>query len=149
MVGKASVDWQILTKRPQRALDLLNSWGALPDNVWMGVTCENQKRLDERLPVLRKIKAAVRWLSIEPMLGPVELQAASGALSELRARDRGLKVRHGALMGDPAAHWEALRDVEDERRFLKVAIQRAATARDTARQAVTRTEQRAQDSLGI
>ena len=42
-------------------------------NVWLGVTAENQQRADERIPVLLQIPAAVRFVSIEPMLGPIDL----------------------------------------------------------------------------
>lgn len=78
MAYNSYVDWQILTKRPRRALQLLSKWGELPDHMWFGVTCENQRRLDERLPVLREIGAQVRWLSLEPMLGPIEIPSLEG-----------------------------------------------------------------------
>jgi len=42
-------------------------------NVWLGVTAENQRAAEERIPVLLEIPAAVRWVSVEPMLGPVDL----------------------------------------------------------------------------
>lgn len=42
-------------------------------NVWLGVTAENQKRANERIPVLLDTPAAVRFVSVEPMLGPVNL----------------------------------------------------------------------------
>lgn len=42
-------------------------------NVWMGVSVENQKAADERIPYLLQVSAAVRLVSIEPMLGPVDL----------------------------------------------------------------------------
>lgn len=45
----------------------------LPDNIWIGVTAENQQRADERIPILLQIPAAVRFVSVEPMLGPVDL----------------------------------------------------------------------------
>lgn len=48
-----------------------NYW-PLP-NVWLGVSCEDQKRADERIPWLLKTKAAVRFLSCEPLLGPIKL----------------------------------------------------------------------------
>jgi protein gp37 len=44
-------------------------------NVWLGVSVEDQKRADERIPVLLDTPAAVRWLSYEPLLGPVSLTA--------------------------------------------------------------------------
>lgn len=42
-------------------------------NVWLGVSCENQATADERIPELLATPAAVRWVSAEPLLGPVEL----------------------------------------------------------------------------
>lgn len=71
MTQRIDVDWQLLTKRPQRALEVIRD--PLPRNVWMGVTCENQKRATERLPILARIPAALRWVSIEPMLAPMDL----------------------------------------------------------------------------
>lgn len=49
-------------------------------NVWIGVSVENQKAADERIPLLLQTPAAVRFLSCEPLLGPVNLFQA-GALS--------------------------------------------------------------------
>jgi len=48
----------------------------VPDNLWLGVTAENQRRADERIPLLLQCPAAVRFVSIEPMLGPINLKAA-------------------------------------------------------------------------
>ena len=42
-------------------------------NVWLGVSAEDQARADERIPVLLDTPAAVRWVSAEPLLGPVDL----------------------------------------------------------------------------
>lgn len=47
------------------------SW-PLP-NVWVGVTAENQEQADKRIPLLLQTPAALRFVSVEPMLGPVEL----------------------------------------------------------------------------
>lgn len=52
---------------------LLRQGGVLP-NVWLGVTAENQARADERIPILLNTPAAVRFVSVEPMLGPVDLR---------------------------------------------------------------------------
>jgi len=72
--------FMVLTKRPARMLDYWNrradiarSMGVAFSNVWLGVTAENQQRADERIPVLLDTPAAVRFVSIEPMLGPVNL----------------------------------------------------------------------------
>ena len=42
-------------------------------NLWLGVTAENQPRADERIPILLQTPAAERFVSVEPMLGPVDL----------------------------------------------------------------------------
>jgi protein gp37 len=47
-------------------------------NLWLGVTAENQKRADERIPTLLQIPAAKRFVSVEPMLEAVDLVAAGG-----------------------------------------------------------------------
>lgn len=44
-----------------------------PSNVWIGTSVEDQQRADERIPVLLKIPAQVRFLSIEPLLGPLDI----------------------------------------------------------------------------
>lgn len=70
MGHRPDIDFQILTKRVERMASLL---GGVPDNVWLGVTIEDQRRGDERLPYLRQVKAKVRYVSIEPMLESVRL----------------------------------------------------------------------------
>jgi len=76
MKGAHRHTFQVLTKRPERMLELTN-WltdrDGWPNNVWLGVTAENQKRADERISVLRQIPAAVRFVSVEPMLEPVAI----------------------------------------------------------------------------
>jgi protein gp37 len=62
--------FQILTKRHRR-LSTLASRLSWPDNVWMGVSIEN-KRWIERADHLRRVPAAVRFISAEPLLGPLD-----------------------------------------------------------------------------
>lgn len=50
---------------------LRNHW-PLP-NVWLGVSVEDQKTADARIPVLLQVPAAIRWVSAEPLLGPLNL----------------------------------------------------------------------------
>ena len=50
---------------------------AAPINVWVGTSVEDQARADSRIPVLTSIPAKIRFLSCEPLLGPVNLQPAS------------------------------------------------------------------------
>lgn len=47
-------------------------------NVWLGVTAENQARADERIPLLLQTAAAVRFVSAEPLLGPIDLDSSLG-----------------------------------------------------------------------
>lgn len=86
--------FQVLTKRPERARDYLSHPDRLEDiyahwytvsgkpaeaqawplpNVWLGVSVEDQARADQRIPILLDTPAAVRWISAEPLLGPVSL----------------------------------------------------------------------------
>lgn len=55
--------------------EITREWAAfnfhLP-NVWLGVSCEDQKTADERIPMLLQTPAAVRWVSAEPLLGPID-----------------------------------------------------------------------------
>ncbi len=61
--------FQVLTKRAERMAELapLLEW---PPNVWMGVSVENQ-RYTYRIDLLRQVPASVRFLSLEPLLGPI------------------------------------------------------------------------------
>lgn len=63
--------FQVLTKRAERLSEIahLLDW---PDNVWMGVSVETQKYV-HRVDLLRAVPAKVRFLSCEPLLGPLEL----------------------------------------------------------------------------
>ncbi|WP_431860047.1 DUF5131 family protein [Azospirillum sp.] len=71
--------------------DLQRAFGLLPrfdyeadrsawplPNVWLGVSVEDQRRADERIPHLLATPAAVRFLSMEPLLGPVDLEYPAG-----------------------------------------------------------------------
>jgi protein gp37 len=89
MVALPQHTFQVLTKRPERMREYMRSryddpWTTpssayLPDfppeNVWLGTSVEDQRRADERIPVLLDTLAAVRFLSCEPLLGSVDLTA--------------------------------------------------------------------------
>lgn len=89
-----SLDWLLLTKRPQNwrarlkaaadqctcdpgdVTDRIYAWiegSRMIHNIWMGTSVEDQTRADERIPLLLDIPARVRFLSCEPLLGPVRL----------------------------------------------------------------------------
>ena len=71
--------FQVLTKRPSR----MAAWfgGSLrwledykpPGHVWVGTTVENQQAADERIPLLLQVPAAIRFISVEPMLSAVDI----------------------------------------------------------------------------
>jgi protein gp37 len=63
--------YQILTKRDKRLVELASQleWS---DNIWMGVSVENQNYV-HRVDHLRQVNAKVRFLSCEPLLGPLQL----------------------------------------------------------------------------
>ena len=68
-------EFQVLTKRPDRMAEYTSKRyekAAPPENVWLGTTTEDQETFDERYADLLKTKAAVRWLSVEPLIGPIE-----------------------------------------------------------------------------
>lgn len=85
VMSKASKHtFQVLTKRPERMLEFY-AWmqasstsheiyreGDFP-NVWLGVSCEDQRTANERIPLLLETPAAVRFLSCEPLLGEINL----------------------------------------------------------------------------
>jgi protein gp37 len=63
--------FQILIKRPQRMCAYADTH-PIPPYVWLGTSCEDQRRYDERIDALHATKAKVRFLSLEPLLGPIE-----------------------------------------------------------------------------
>ena len=68
------LDWLLLTKRPTlvaRSVPWQRDW---PTNVWLGTTLESQEWVEQRLPPLLQLPAAVRFLSCEPLLGPLDLR---------------------------------------------------------------------------
>ena len=92
------IDWLLLTKRPEKVLRFLEyatmisretgndptflwlrEWreGNPPENVWIGTSAEDQETADARIPHLLSIPAKVRFLSCEPLLGPLRLDACA------------------------------------------------------------------------
>lgn len=63
----------VLTKRPER-MRLFCDANAVLRNVWLGVSVEDQRAADTRIPILLATPAARRWISAEPLLGPVDLR---------------------------------------------------------------------------
>lgn len=67
--------FQILTKRPERMRDYCRKIWPLHETpaIQLGISAEDQPTLDARLPVLLDTSSAIKWLSLEPLLGPVIL----------------------------------------------------------------------------
>jgi protein gp37 len=66
--------WMMLGRMPRyRHEDVLHRVWPLP-NVWLGVSVEDQANADLRIPMLLRTIAAIRWISAEPLLGPVDLK---------------------------------------------------------------------------
>lgn len=68
-----ALDWQILTKRPERIVDNLpEDWGTEGwPHVWLGTSVEDM-RVSHRVDILRDIPAVVRFISYEPAIGPLD-----------------------------------------------------------------------------
>jgi protein gp37 len=120
--------YQVLTKRPERMAEyLIDSRDMLGNktdervsmeaenvggdrdkplpwplaNVWLGTSTENQRAADERIPHLLKCPAAVRFLSCEPLLGPIDLKPWLGFLPLPSDAARYLE----RMSGVPRLHW--------------------------------------------
>ena len=113
--------FQILTKRPERMAQLMDddqfigatyrhaqriggngvvagTW-PLP-NVWLGASVENQETANERIPHLRRSQAAVRFLSCEPLLGPISFKPQTDVM-EVKPNLDGI---HWVIVGGESGH---------------------------------------------
>lgn len=75
------LDWLLLTKRPEN-VNAMTPWGwgkkregfgGWPENVWIGTSIESQQQAHDRLPHLAQIPARVKFVSAEPLIGPLTL----------------------------------------------------------------------------
>lgn len=90
LAGLKHTDVLLLTKRPENVARMVPPWWTDPNgfvpadfdqpyargwpaHIWLGTTVEDQQRADERIPHLLRVPAPVRFLSVEPLLGPVDL----------------------------------------------------------------------------
>lgn len=141
-----SLDFLLLTKRPQNFLlplmarvldcvgkregfpkagkpsafgDWLVKWvegSQVPENVWIGVSVEDQKRADERIPLLLKIPAKVRFLSVEPLLERVKLDVCRHPQhhGEFPSGIHWIIVGGESGPGRRDCGWQAIRDVAEQ-----------------------------------
>lgn len=90
--------FMVLTKRPGAMRLIIDKWNRESfwplSNVWLGVSVENQRRADERIPILLQIPAAVRFVSVEPMLEKIDLKSffRRRAVGDCLPAVRGLRI---------------------------------------------------------
>lgn len=93
--------YQILTKRPQRIEKCLPAdWGTEGyPNVWLGVTCENQTEADRRIPHFLNVPCAKRFLSCEPLLGPLDLDLCDTVVKDESYQGMRFEFLHQVIVG--------------------------------------------------
>ena len=101
------LDWQLLTKRPGAIRHLVPSHWLItpPANVWYGTSVEDQEQADKRIPQLLNVPATIRFLSCEPLIGPITNVALPGIHWIIAGGESGI----GRRPADPA--W--FRDLRD------------------------------------
>lgn len=74
--GTPNLDWMLLTKRPENMVRLTkHRWPERwPSHVWAGTTVEDQRAAERRILWLAEVPARVRFLSCEPLIGPLDLR---------------------------------------------------------------------------
>lgn len=94
------LDWLILTKRIGNVMPMCSGdslmFDVLGRNVWLGATVVTQAEADRDIPKLLAVPARVRFLSIEPMLGPINLHRINLAAGLDLCALRGLERPHGS-----------------------------------------------------
>lgn len=114
-------------RRPSRIMEIFNpdlsealrdlpgQWldGRPPKNVWFGVSTEDQKRADSRIPFLFSIPASVRWLSVEPLIEPLDLSSHLNPLKLLVPIDWVVVGGESGTYARPC-HPEWVRSLRDE-----------------------------------
>ena len=106
---RPDITFSLLTKRAERIRDCLPSdWGNGWDNVSFSVSCENQKRLEERMPYLLDVPAKHRWVSLKPFIGEVDIAPylATGKIETVLAGGEN-------YLGSRPLHYEWVQKVDD------------------------------------
>lgn len=106
-----NLDWLLLTKRPQNVMRLARWTDNWPDNVWLGTTVELQARAEELLPFLEQIPAKVRFISAEPLLGPLEISKWLGSTVDwvITRGESGPKARPASPQWFTSLHAQCMR----------------------------------------
>lgn len=107
IAGTPDLDWLLLTKRIGNAKEMIAraiGSGWIPCNVWLGATIVNQAEADRDIPKLLDTPAEVRFLSMEPLLGPVNLAAMQIDGGQLFDGLRGRRL-FSSVMDNPRINW--------------------------------------------
>ena len=86
--SRSDVRFFLLTKRPERVLNALpKDWGDGWDTVFFNVTCENQRRADERIPILLELPFKHKGIMTAPLIGPINIESylATGHIEQVIA----------------------------------------------------------------
>lgn len=97
--------YQILTKRPGRMLSFTREYDHLPSHIWVGTSVE-MGLYKERIDILRQVDAEVRFISFEPLVGPVGTLDLSGIAWAIAGGESGPKARK------VEANW--IREIRDQ-----------------------------------
>lgn len=109
-------DWhiyQILTKRPDRMLKFVENYGKIPDHIWLGTSVESRLYVP-RIETLRKVPCKTRFVSFEPLLGPVGKVNLKGIAWAIVGGESGPRHR------DIRAEW--VREIRQQCKQQKVAF---------------------------
>lgn len=101
-----NLDWLLLTKRIGNAGTMLSEMflDGVPNNVWLGASIVNQEEADRDIPKLLKMAVRVRFLSMEPLLGPVDLRLRRAA-TEADRQDMDGYCSHITTAAGAGLHW--------------------------------------------
>lgn len=117
MLEASQHTYLLLTKRPERMLVCVRRWlgyDSLPggiltekmlEKIWLGISIENQQSADERTQWLLKTPAVVRWLSVEPLLEPVNLRRYLIGHEDHGTPFDGAKTVGGCVAWTPSLDW--------------------------------------------
>ena len=106
---RSDVTFSLLTKRAQRIRECLpGDWDDGWDHVTFSVSCENQKRLEERMPYLLELPSKHKWVSLKPFIGEIDIEEylATGQIETVLAGGEN-------YLGSRPLHYEWVKKVHD------------------------------------
>lgn len=93
------LDWLLLTKRIGNVARMVPVGWGLPENVWLGATVANQEEADRDIPKLLATPAHIRFLSCEPLLGPISFEGLFASPGEPRDGTNALEMLDWIISG--------------------------------------------------